>query len=86
MTIDTSELTTQITEFINERFPGTRDELEPDAALLEAGLVDSLGILDIVEHVEVTYSVTIDDEELLADNFSTVTEIASLVHSKLSAL
>lgn len=83
MTADIADLTTQITGFIHERFPATQDDLTPDAPLLEAGLVDSLGILDIVEHIEETYSVTIDDDELLADNFSSVAEIAAFVHAKL---
>jgi len=83
MTSDIADLTKQIIEFIQQRFPATQDDLDPDSLLLEGGLVDSLGILDIVEHIELTYTVTIDDDELLADNFSTVAEIAAFVQAKL---
>ena len=42
-------------------------------------VIDSLGVLEVVEFVEEHFGIVIDEEELLADNFRTVKAISQLV-------
>jgi acyl carrier protein len=52
---------------------------------LDAGAVDSLGIEQLVEHIEQRYDVHILDEEMIRENFESIAALAALVESKLPA-
>jgi acyl carrier protein len=73
----------QVRAFIHERFPRVRDRRLPDgASLLESGVVDSLGILDIVIHLEETYGFTVMDDELQPQNFDSIDALAAFTRAK----
>jgi len=48
-------------------------------------VLDSMGIFELVTHLEQRFGVEIFDEELLPENFGTVASIARLVESKQRA-
>ncbi|RLC79677.1 MAG: acyl carrier protein, partial [Chloroflexi bacterium] len=49
---------------------------------LEEGIVDSTGVLELVMFVEETFGVTVEDEEILPENFDSVTQLARYVRVK----
>lgn len=53
-----------------------------DHPLLDSGLIDSLGIFELVTHLEEACGVTIEDEELVPENFGSIDAIAALVGQK----
>jgi acyl carrier protein len=76
-------ITTKVRGFVHSRFPLAKERKIPDdASLLEAGIVDSLGILSLVAFVEETFSVRIEDEELSPENFESVEALSRFVRSK----
>lgn len=50
--------------------------LKDDEPLISSGLIDSFSLVDIALWVESTYGLRIDDNQLTADNFDTVAELA----------
>lgn len=75
--------TVQIRKFILEKFPLARkQQLKDSDPLLESGVLDSLGVLDLVSYVEQEFSVHVADDELLPENFQTIDRIAAFVESK----
>ena len=54
-------------------------ELDPELMLLEEGVLDSLGLQQLITFLEQKYSIAIDDEDLLPENFATVNAIAALI-------
>ena len=73
----------RIRGFILENFPLTRKQgLKDSDRLLETGLIDSLGILDLVAFLEAEFGLIVSDEELLPENFQSVECIAQFVDSK----
>ncbi|HET9988038.1 MAG TPA: acyl carrier protein [Kofleriaceae bacterium] len=54
----------------------------PDQPLVQSGLVDSTGILEIVAFLETRFGVHAADEELAAENFGTIAAIAKFVVAK----
>lgn len=54
-------------------------------SLLESGIIDSLGTLEVVQFLEDTYAIHVTDEEMMADHFETVDAIARFVTSKRCA-
>jgi acyl carrier protein len=63
------------------QFPATKN-VSNDEALLKHGLIDSLGILDVVTFVEKEFSISVSDEDLLPENFGSVQSITEFVQSK----
>ncbi len=39
--------------------------IDPDESLIESGIMDSTGVLELVEFLEATYEIQIQDEELI---------------------
>lgn len=68
--------------FIRREFLFDRDAELPDDQELFPDLIDSLGVLDLVQFIEERYGVTIPDDELLAENFRSIAAIADFVAAK----
>lgn len=67
------------------KWSGSPDILTDDYALIENGVVDSLGIFQLVSFVERELGVAVADEELILENFGTLRTISALVEAKLPA-
>ena len=50
--------------------------------LFGQGLVDSLGLMRLVEHLEQQYRLTVADDELEPDNFATIARLTEFVERK----
>jgi len=73
----------EIRQFILDKFPLARKkQLKDSDALLDGGILDSLGVLDLVTFIEQKYSIAIHDEELVPENFQTVDRIAAFIGAK----
>jgi acyl carrier protein len=79
-------VTTRIRGFIVDTFLlGDDDGFRDTDSLIDGGIVDSTGVMEIVAFLEETYGITIDDDELVADNLDSVERLTKLVDSKLPA-
>lgn len=78
------EIQTEIRDFIIKQFPAARarDVSEQDS-LLDGGIVDSLGILEIVTFMEERFQILLTDDELVSDHFGSISSLADLVGQKL---
>ena len=59
-------------------------QLADDAALLEEGVIDSLGVMELVVFVEDQFGVQEADEEVTPEYFDSVNRLACYVESKLA--
>jgi acyl carrier protein len=82
--IEVNRSHSQIRSFILEKFPAARKRaLSDDLPLLESGIIDSLGVLDVVGFLQRTFNIKIEDEELTPDNFGNIKCMASFVEHKI---
>ncbi|HKV25963.1 MAG TPA: acyl carrier protein [Candidatus Acidoferrum sp.] len=80
------KLNEQLRDFLLERFPLVRKRgLNFDDNLLEGGVLDSLGILDLVAFIEREFQVVLSDEELLPENFESISHITAFIRNKVPA-
>lgn len=63
----------------NFLFGDTSQDLGDNVSLIEAGIVDSTGILELVGHVENTYGITVGDADIVPANFDSIGRIAAFV-------
>jgi acyl carrier protein len=57
-------------------------KIAPDATLISSGLIDSFSLVDLALFVEDTFGVRIDDSELNAQTFDTLSQLAALIESR----
>ena len=58
---------------------------DDDASFLDEGIVDSLGIIELVTFVEKQFGVSVADHELIPDNFDSVRKLDAYIRLKLGA-
>ena len=79
------DITQAVRRFIGENFL-FRDPAETvthDASLLDAGIIDSTGVLELVSFLETTFGIEVCDDEMLPENLDSIRAIASYVSRKL---
>jgi acyl carrier protein len=84
---ETAVIETNVREFLVENFPlaGEWSSISPDDSLLEAGVIDSTGVLELVDFIESRYEITVPVEDLLPENLDSITGITHYVSGKLAA-
>ena len=78
---------TELRKFIVENFMFGQEnqEFSDEASMLENGLIDSTGVLELVAFVEEKYGISVADEELVPTNFDSVDNLAEYVRKKMPA-
>lgn len=78
-------LRSQIRRFISENFlfRDSMGSLGDEASFLDAGIIDSTGVLELISHLEATYGIEIADDEMLPENFDSVQRIVTYLERKL---
>lgn len=59
-------------------------EVGYDDSLLESGLLDSLTMVELLGFIEARFEVTIDDDEVIPENFETIERIAGFLERKVA--
>ena len=56
--------------------------LADEASLLDQGIIDSTGVLEIISFLEDTFELTVEDSEMLPDNLDSIDRISAFVARK----
>jgi acyl carrier protein len=79
-----SDLKGKIKEFIVENFlfgEGGEDLKDSDS-FLEKGIIDSTGVLELVEWIEESFEIKVEDEELIPENLDSIENLAAYIKRK----
>lgn len=77
----------QITGFITSHFPLARNrKIKSDDQILEKGILDSLGVLELVSYIEREFDINISDEDLVPEHFQTIKHITTFIQMKKNSL
>ena len=60
-------------------------KLADDASLLDAGIVDSTGVLEVVQFLESEFGLTVEDQEIVPENVDSISRIAAFSERKTAA-
>ena len=53
-----------------------------ETSFLEEGIVDSMGIMELVMLVDEGFGITVEDEEVIPDNFDSISKLATYIRRK----
>lgn len=81
-----SEIEHQVRSFIEENFVFRSDcaELSDSDSMLDAGLIDSTGILELVAFLEEKFDIHMADADIVPANLDSINAIAAYVQAKKS--
>jgi acyl carrier protein len=78
------DIRSRVRKHIGNNFviPGGEENLKDDTSLLEEGIMDSTGVLDLVMFIEETFGIQVKDEELVPENLDSVDRLVAFVEKK----
>lgn len=81
------DISLAVRRFIGENFlfRDNTDTIGNDASLLDAGVIDSTGVLELVCFLETTFGIEVSDDEMLPENLDSIRAIAGYVDRKLES-
>lgn len=75
-----------IRTFIVENFLfGDEGDIKDNTDLFKHSIIDSTGILELIAYLEVTYNITVQDNEIIQNNFSSIDAIDKFLQEKTQA-
>lgn len=76
----------EVEEFIVANIAAGRgiQTLAHDSDLLTEGVIDSMGIMELISFLEGKYGVKVDDDDIDAENFRSIDSIVAFVERKRS--
>ena len=73
-----------LTAFVKESFlpglPGV--QLDDNTSFLDSGLIDSTGVLELVDFLEESFDIEVEDSELVPENLDSITNLSRYLESK----
>lgn len=74
----------EIRNFIRENFIAGRKlrEVGDDESLIESGIIDSTGVLELVLFIEDTFHIKVEDDELVPENLDSISNVMAFLEKK----
>ena len=74
----------KIRKFITETFLFDAGDVSigDDESLLDSGVIDSTGVLELVAYIESEFNIEVKDDELIPENFDSMTKIVHYLKMK----
>ena len=70
----------KIRSFMIENFLFGEDiDLKDDTSFLEEGIIDSTGVLELIEYLEEEFNIQIDDEDLIPENLDSLNNLEQFI-------
>jgi acyl carrier protein len=60
-----------------------KKSLDPDEDLLEQAIIDSLGLMKLIDYMEKTFGINIADEQIVPENFQSLNSMVKLVEQQM---
>lgn len=82
-----THVTERLREFIVENFLYTRREAEVgvDESLIQEGLIDSMGVIELITFVEDEFGIKIGDDDVTEENLGTIAALTRYILTKREA-
>ncbi|MBT8182303.1 MAG: acyl carrier protein [Eudoraea sp.] len=73
----------KVKEYILKETLSDINKIADDTLLFETGLLDSMGLLFLIEYLKEEFGIETSDQELIVENFESIKSITSFVEKRL---
>ncbi|HHI78891.1 MAG TPA: acyl carrier protein [Planctomycetes bacterium] len=79
-----TDITKEIRAFLEENYLLSDDgsKLDENTSLLDEGIIDSTGVLELITFLEDEFGITVEDDEILPENLDSLAKITAYVERK----
>jgi acyl carrier protein len=87
VTPELADIAAALVDYILAHHPSkynTAQTLPRDESLLEAGVLDSAGVIEFIVFAETTWGIEISDEDITKERMGSLNKMAALVHEYAS--
>ena len=79
-----ADINASVRKFINDNFLFREgiEAIADDASFLDAGIIDSTGVLELVSYLEDTWGITVADDEMVPENFDSIRGLVAYLQRK----
>lgn len=81
-----SDLQSSIISFVNNNFLMNSDSINfsNTDSFMEKGIIDSTGVMELVNFIQQTFKITVNDEDLIPENLDSVNNLVTFIKTKQS--
>ncbi len=74
----------KVKSFIQDNFllGDKKKVIKEDESFLKGGIIDSTGVLELVNFIEETYKIKVEDEELIPENLDSLKNLVAYIKRK----
>ena len=82
-----SDIKVVLKEYISENFLPSAglDVFDENDSFMEKGIIDSTGVLELLEFIEERFSITVEDEEVIPDNLDSLNKLTAFIKRKIGS-
>jgi acyl carrier protein len=78
------EIQNLLLDFISENFFVDREDIFLDESLIDQGIIDSSGLMEIASFIEENYSIVIEEEHMIIQNFGSIIQISKFTLNEIN--
>lgn len=78
-----SDIQEKLLNFICENFFVERDEIDINRSLVETGIIDSIGLIEISAFMEKFFSIKVEEEDITRENFGSVVKMVKFLEKRI---
>ena len=83
ISVQTADIEQEVRSFIADTFLlGNSGALDDDAPL-QGNVIDSTGVIELIMFVQNRFGISVEDEEVMTDNFASVKNVVAFIENKL---
>lgn len=86
-TLNLDSVRQQLRSFILENYLFTDDQsaLADNSSFLDGGILDSMGILELIDYLDETFAIKVEGDELIPDNLDSIDSLIAFIGKKSQA-
>ncbi|NLG09361.1 MAG: acyl carrier protein [Deinococcales bacterium] len=83
---DSGSIERELRQFLDDNFilDGGAERLDREESLTQAGVLDSMGVLELIMFIEERFGVQVPDEDTLPENLDSVARVVAYVERRLA--
>ena len=77
------EVVNKLLDYITENFLVERTEIVLDRSLLDEGIIDSTGLVELIVFIEEEFSISVGEEKMTKENLGSVLKIVNFIEREI---
>ena len=80
----TRDIQEDLLAFITKNFMVERDDIDLSKSLIDEGIIDSFGLVEIGTFMESEFGITVSDDDMIRENFGSVLKMVAFISRRIT--